>query len=304
MVRTPALEREELTASGLTPRGRAKLWLKLCVEKLRPSEVFSSCVASTTTLLSMVLIMSSSGRYLSTLIRILYMSSSYTTRDTPLSRSSSNKLADLSRDPKVDLLSKMLPCLGLDSAELNPEFESRLKSSNAESRFLSENNESLLKSSKNSFLLSSKSLEILLSSKKESFFRRSIPSSKKDSFLLVSTSLCAEAAAGTAAGGGLGSISRDILFSTLSVYDCCAAGLPRGAVITSTPSRVNEDLTSSAFTPEGMENFCSKTRVLTPPASWVSCLAVMMIVLPSTRTSRSSGLYSLASSEIWNLSSS
>merc|ERR1719208_627483 len=55
MVRTPALEREELTASGLTPRGR----VKLCVEKLRPSEVFSSCLASTITLLSTVLIMSS-----------------------------------------------------------------------------------------------------------------------------------------------------------------------------------------------------------------------------------------------------
>ena len=83
IVRTPVLEREELTVSGLTPRGRAKLWLKLLVEKLLPSEVFSSCLASTITLLSTVLIISSSGWKCSTLINILYWSSSYTTLAPP-----------------------------------------------------------------------------------------------------------------------------------------------------------------------------------------------------------------------------
>ena len=60
--------------------------------------------------------------------------------------------------------------------------------------------------------------------------------------------------------------------------------------MTSTPSLVREDFTSSALTPEGRLNFCSNTRVLTPPTSWISCLAVIIMVFPSTLTSRSSGL--------------
>ena len=56
MVRTPSRDKAEVTCSGFTPRGSVKLWLKLCVAKLRPSDVFSSFFASTTTVLSTVLI--------------------------------------------------------------------------------------------------------------------------------------------------------------------------------------------------------------------------------------------------------